>query len=394
MTYCKFFIALICLFASNVFAVEVMTSSEESALHEIQQKYDVDSQLITANDKLSRYNKSQYDYKALSNAINDDKSKYEHLIKALPEKVISGKGVDNYFKKIENILLSIDRAEAEYVAAGIALKEEYQMIEMDYSKLNDLRSEKNKKLSSLKKQVVDRLVADFARPNSAQKFHRRGSASCSTFQSINDCLSENEQIIISKTKKSEPFLNERSVLLSYKVHNASMSMDGSLSYDVSMAFKPSYNARIESLLNEAFGLKSAMITLESNVAAEWFIDGNKVGDGKKVEHEVTLGRHGILASYKSQGQSSIEVIEGNGEFTYVFENTVVPLLPEKKKAIQKKPKLAPKKEVVAASKKKVKLIKKEQPVTQKVSSVVNDQDYLFFMGIEAESAKQKNSFSK
>ena len=407
VTYSKFFIALICLFASNSFAFDIITSSEESALREIQQNYDVDSQLITANDKLSRYNKSQYDHEALALSIYTAKGKYKQLIKTLPEKVISGEGVAEYFKEIENVLLLIDRSEAEHIAGGIALKEEYQMIEMDYVKLNDLRSEKNKKLSLLKKQVVDRLVSDFSKPNSTQKFNRQGTAVCSTFQSISDCLSENEKIIISKTKKTEPFLNDRSVLLSYKVHDASMSMNGGLNYDVSMTFKSSYNNRVEALLNEKFGLKSALITLESNVVIDWFIDGNKVGKGKKIEQEVTLGRHGIMASYKSEGQSTVEIIEGNGQFTYVFENTVAPLLPKKNIALKKesKPAVNKSKSVVKkekpaevakeqVAKKKVKLMQQEAKPAEKVSATTDEQDYLYFMGIEPDSPQQKSSFAK
>ncbi len=60
--YSKFSIALMCLFASNSFALDIITSSENRALHEIEQKYDVDSLLISTNDKLSRYNKSEYEY--------------------------------------------------------------------------------------------------------------------------------------------------------------------------------------------------------------------------------------------------------------------------------------------------------------------------------------------
>lgn len=405
MIYIKLFIALVCLFASNSFALEMITASEDNALREIQQKYDIDALLITANNKLSRYNKGQYDYKALATTIYTEKAKYEQLIKALPEKVISGEDVPEYFKTIENLLLAIDRTEAEHIAAGIALKEEYQMIEMDYVKLNNLRSERNKKLSMLKKQVVNRLVSDFSKPNSIQRFIRKGTAVCSTFQSISDCLSENEQIIISKTKKTEPFLDDRSVLLSYKVHDASMSMNGGLHYDVSMSFKSSYNKRVESLLNEKFGLKSALITLESNVDAEWFVDGNKVGVGKKVQHEVTLGRHGIMASYKSHGQSSIEVIEGNGEFTYVFENNVIPLLPKKGNAVKKKSKPAVNSSMPVVNKEKVqaveqiaqkknKLMNASDKAAEKVSVIADEEDYLFFMGIKADSQEQNSSFSK
>jgi len=396
VTYSKFFIALTCLFASNLFAFEIITSEEDSALQEIQNKYDIDSQLISANNKLSSYNKGQYDYKSLATSIDNDKASYEQLIEALPEKVVSGENVADYFKDIETLLLNIDRSQKEYIAAGIALKEEYQMIEIDYDKINDARTEKSNLLAALKQKIVTRLVTDLSKPDSAQHFQFQGTAVCSKFQSISDCLNENEQIIISKTKKSEPFLNDHSVLLSYEVHDASMNMSGELNYSVSMSFRPSYDQRVESLLNERFGLKSAMITLKSNVAADWFIDGILVGQGKKIQHEVTLGRHGILASYESHGQSSIEVIEGNGQFVYMFENNIVPLMPQKIVA----PKALPESKVKSMDTPKANSdVKKPMPKpavkeATKLPAVNENKDYLYFMGIEPESQQQQESFSK
>lgn len=97
-----------------------------------------------------------------------------------------------------------------------------------------------------------------------------------------------------------------------------MNMNGELHYRVNMTFKPSYNNKIESLLNEKLGLKSTVITLTSNVDADWYIDGAKVGTGKKIYPEVTLGKHSIVASYKTMKKSTIETVETNAIFNYRF----------------------------------------------------------------------------
>lgn len=374
MRYSKFFIALTCLVTSSSFAFDITTPSEEKALQQIQEKYDVDSQLVSANNKLSSYNKSQYDQQSLAITIENDKAKYEQLIKALPATIIASIGVEEYFKTIEDLVVSINRAEKAVVANGIALKEQYQMIELDYAKLSDLRREKNEQLSSLKKQVVDRLVKEISQPNSAQKFNQRETAVCSQFQSINNCLAENEKIIVSKMKKSKPFLNERSALLSYKVNSASMNMDGGLNYSVSMSFKPSYTGKVEALLNEKFGLKSTVITLESNVSVDWYIDGSKIGEGKKIEHEVSLGRHGILASYGSHAQSSVEVIDGNAQFSYVFEDNIVPLLPKESSEADAQP-----------SEDADKQTNLNRQHTETYSATTKSSRFLDFIGIDADS---------
>ena len=384
--YSKFSVGLMCLFASNSFALELVTSSENAALHKIEQQYDIDSLLISANDKLSRYNKNEYEHKSLAAQIENDKAKYQQDIIALPEKILSRVKVNEYLKEIEELVFTIDESQTKYKADGAALKKELQTIANDNNKLNEFRFEKNKQLSALKQQVVDRLAVELAKPSSVKNIALNSTAVCTKFQSINECLNDNEKIIILNAKKSDPFLNERSVLLSYDVLNASMNMKGELSYSVRMSFKPSYNRKIESILNEKFGLKSAMLTLISNVDAEWYIDGNKVGSGKKLIQEVTLGRHGILASYNLLDQSSIEIIEANGQFTYTFANPKNTITPKASMAEKKQP-----------TKKKVakKTVIKLKPTNQDITKTAEkNKDYLYFMGIEPSSETQKKSFNE
>lgn len=393
--YSKFSIGLMCLFASSSFSLELVTSSENAALRDIEQKYDVDSLLISANDKLSRYNKKEYEYKTLAAEIENNKTIYQQDIEALPTKILSREGVNEYFKKIEELVLVIDESEKKYQADGIALEKESQAISNNYNKLNEFRFQKNKQLAELKQQVVDRLAIELSSPSSVKNININSTAICTRFQSINDCLNDNENIIITNAKKSDPFLNERSVLLSYKVLDASMNMNGELSYSASMSFKPSYNRKIESMLNEKFGLKSAMLTLLSNVNADWYIDGNKVGSGKKLVHEVTLGRHGILASYNLLDQSSIEIIESNGQYTYTFPGETTVLLPqpkEKAKTVAKEKAKTKVKEVQIPMKKPAP--KPKAVVLEEKQQSEEERGYLYFMGIEPDSKSQKETFIK
>jgi hypothetical protein len=396
--YSKFPIGLMCLFASNSFALEIITASETAALNEIEQKYDVDSLLISANDKLSRFNKKEYEYKSLAAQIEYNKSIYEQDIEALPEKILSRVEVNQYFKKIEELVLVIDESEKKYDADGIALKEENQAISDHYNKLNEFRFQKNSQLAALKQQVVDRLALELSSPNSVKNISVNSTAVCTKFQSISECLNDNEKIIITNAKKTDPFLNERSVLLSYKVVDASMNMNGDLSYSVRMSFKPSYNRKIESMLNEEFGLKSAMLTLMSNVNADWYIDGNKVGSGKKLVHEVSLGRHGILASYDLLDQSSIEIVESNGQYTYTFPGQTSVLLPQPKQKVKAPVAKAKPKDVPIPMKKATQNTKpkaKAKPVALEIKEASEEENsYLYFMGIEPDSKTQKESFTK
>jgi len=318
--YYKLTTILIFSFATNLSALELVTPAEDIAMHEINQQYDINSLLISGNDKLGHYNKKEYEHISLAAEIENYKQSYQENINSLTGTVISQTNVDKFFNELEALVLKIDKLEKKYEKEGGELKAEYQTILNDGKKLKTLRSEKNGKLADLKQKIVDRLTSELANPNSVINLSVSSTAVCSKFQSISSCLNENEKIIITNAKKSDNFLNERSVLLSYNVVSASMDLNGGLSYTSEMSFKPSYNKKIESILNEKFDIKSATLTLISNVDADWYIDGYKVGKGKEITQEVALGKHGIFASYNLLKQSSVELIESNGEFSYLLKN--------------------------------------------------------------------------
>ncbi|WP_144210370.1 hypothetical protein [Shewanella donghaensis] len=380
MRYSRITFMFLCFYASSSFGLEIITSSETKALEEIEQKYNIDSLLISANDKLSTHKKKESDYHALSVEIKSKKTEYDHVISKLPAKILSRSNISAYYEEIEALVLKIDRFETKYDIDGKSLRREYKMIMAEYDTINSKRTDKDEQLASLKSDITKRLIADVSKPDTVQSVDLDGSTLCSKFQSINDCLKDSENYIVTNTIKTDPFLNDRSVLLSYDVIDASMNMSGNLNYKIKMAFKPSYNSKIDSLINEKLGLKSAMITLVSNVAAEWFIDGVKIGTGKELFHEVPLGQHGILASYQTHDKSSVEFIQGNGVFNYNFnagsvQNDLVTL--PGKESTKQTMKMKPKQASQSQDKEKKSLQAK---------------GYEYFMGIEASNKEQEKNF--
>ncbi|WP_076543027.1 hypothetical protein [Shewanella sp. UCD-KL21] len=383
MRYSRITFMFLCFYASSSFGLEIITSSETKALEEIEQKYNIDNLLISANDKLSTHKKKESDYHALSVEIKSKKTEYDHVISKLPAKILSRSNINAYYQDIEKLVLKIDQLETKYDIDGKSLRREYKTIMAEYDAINTKRTDKDEQLAALKSDITKRVIADVSKPDTVQSVDLDGSTLCSKFQSINDCLKDSENYIVTNTIKTDPFLNDRSVLLSYDVIDASMNMSGNLNYRIKMAFKPSYNSKIDSLINEKLGLKSAMITLVSNVAADWFIDGVKIGTGKELFHEVPLGQHGILASYQSQDKSSVEFIQGNGVFNYNFNNVSrqndlvsLPSKDNKKQVIKMKPKQADATNQVNNTPKKH----------------LADKGYEYFMGIEPANSEQEKNF--
>ncbi|PMG26989.1 hypothetical protein BCU94_05285 [Shewanella sp. 10N.286.52.C2] len=383
MRYSRITFMFLCFYASSSFGLEIITSSETKALEEIEQKYNIDSLLISANDKLSTHKKKESDYHALSVEIKSKKTEYDHVISKLPAKILSRSNINAYYQDIEKLVLKIDQLETKYDIDGKSLRREYKTIMAEYDAINTKRTDKDEQLASLKSDITKRLIADVSKPDTVQSVDLDGSTLCSKFQSINDCLKDSENYIVTNTIKTDPFLNDRSVLLSYDVIDASMNMSGNLNYKIKMAFKPSYNSKIDSLINEKLGLKSAMITLVSNVAADWFIDGVKIGTGRELFHEVPLGQHGILASYQSQDKSSVEFIQGNGVFNYNFNNM------SRQNDLVSLPNKDSKKQVIKMKPKQVNTNNQANATSKKS---LTDKGYEYFMGIEPANSEHEKNF--
>jgi hypothetical protein len=314
-------LALLCLYASNSFAaLEVITTSEKQTLNKIENQYDIDSLLITVNDKFSQLNKKAYDVEGLKKTIVSEQQRYDELITELPKVIRAKTGLPETYKQIEESVNLVDELTLKAEEDSKRLETEKVEILTEYEAINKKRAAKSQQLFKLKTDITNRLIADLSKSSSTLPVNINGSTECSKYQTIADCLKESKSSILSNTRNESPFLNDKSVLLSYEVIDANMNMRGDLHYKVAMNFKPSYNDKIDSMLNEELGLKSAMVTLISNVPADWYINGTKVGTGKKLFHEIPLGKHGILASYQNQDKSSVENIEGNGVFNYKFAN--------------------------------------------------------------------------
>ena len=314
-------LALLCLYASNSFAaLEVITTSEKQTLNKIENQYDIDTLLITVNDKFSQLNKKAYDVEGLKKTIVSEQQRYDELITELPKVIRAKTGLPETYKQIEESVNLVDELTLKAEEDSKRLETEKVEILTEYEAINKKRAAKSQQLFKLKTDITNRLIADLSKSSSTLPVNINGSTECSKYQTIADCLKESKSSILSNTRNESPFLNDKSVLLSYEVIDANMNMRGDLHYKVAMNFKPSYNDKIDSMLNEELGLKSAMVTLISNVPADWYINGTKVGTGKKLFHEIPLGKHGILASYQNQDKSSVENVEGNGVFNYKFAN--------------------------------------------------------------------------
>lgn len=388
-------LALVCLFSSNAFAaLQVINSAEEDNLKQIESQYNIDSQLITVNDKFSQLNKRHYDLQELKEQITANEAAYAQLIAQLPNKILAKTNMAQFYSQIEANINSTASLTQKTKIDAAAIERQRAVVQKEYEVVDQQRLDKSQQLFKLKTDIINRLLADLSKSTSSLPISLNGTTQCSKFQSISDCLKKSKNEILATVRSESPFLNDKSVLLSYDVADASMNMQGNLRYKVDMNFKPSYNSKIDTVLNDRLGLRSAMITLVSNVSADWYINGVKIGSGTKLFHEVPLGKHGILASYQNQDKSSIEKIEGNGVFSYKFEGNTTKHVVKTSNSVERLPAATNK----ATKKPKAKFTLLADSTTiptpaKPAKETKGDSEaYEYFIGIPAATKKQNLEF--
>lgn len=370
-------LVLLCFYASSSFAaLEIMTSAEKLSLHKIEHQYDINTLQLPVNDKLLQLDKKADEIVGLKKLIISEKQRYDELLVKLAELEQDKDALTDINKKIEasvnlvyELTLKVDQHSKRLEAKKTELLAEYEAI-------NTKIAAKNQLLFTLKTDIINRLITDLSKSNSTLPVVINSSIECSKYPSIADCLIQSKKKNLSNTVNESPFLNDKSILLSYEMMNASININGDLHYKVVMKFTPSYNNKIDSILNEKLGLKSAMLTLISDVSADWYINNTKIGTGKKLYHELPLGQHSILASYQKQNKSSVENIKGNGVINYQFNHITAT------KKITNEPNM------VAASVSKS--INKRSDDAQMKSA---DKGYEYFMGVTPLSKKQNIEFT-
>ena len=392
-------LAVICLFSSNSFAkLKVITPTEEGLFEQIESQYDIDSELISVNDKFSQLNKRSYDIQELKDKIALNQAQYQKLITQLPNKILAKSNMSNFYAQIEDNINSTANLTLKTEIDTAALERQSLTIQEEFETVNKRRLQKSQQLFELKTDIINRLISDLSKSTSNLPINMNGSTKCSKFQSISDCLKESKSQILSSTRNKSPFLNDKSVLLSYRVVDANMNMTGDLRYNVAMDFKPSYNSKIDTVLNEKLGLRSAMVTLVSNVPADWFINGKKIGSGKELFHEIPLGKHGILASYQNNDKSSVEKIEGNGVFSYNFKDNKQTKILKVSNSVERLPSVEVTKGSIKAKKKaKFTLLADNTtiptPEKQKQAKTESEKGYEYFMGVTPSSKQQNIEFT-
>ncbi|HIF9129883.1 TPA: hypothetical protein ACX6PG_002218 [Photobacterium damselae] len=286
------------LLSLKVCAIEVLTADEKSKLKLINNNQIYDQKTIEFFEKLSEQNKLLHVYELELEEQVSVKKQYQNIYRNSENFNDIDKASSLLIDLLEDknkLSISINKKES-------TLSDGYKDIKKIQSDLKNIKEKRKYSILKLKKAIISRINNDI-KSTKVIDVPLQASIKCTIANSLRQCLNENKESIIQGIINSNVFIDKSSIPLSYKITNASLSLEGIVNYSVLAKFKPVYTKEILVLINDELGLSTTKLELKSNVNAKWYLDGIEVDNGKKVIVDISYGRHSIVASYKGKVQS-------------------------------------------------------------------------------------------
>ena len=294
-------------------SIKLINELELSELETINDQFGQEQELIALNNDSSSLAAEFWTYKNTQAELDNLKSYLEEL-------VLSIKDTDS--QPMSELIEAISRKNdlEKSLDSFSTLEEKQNKLEASYTSLMNNKKTLNVEKLKLFNKIINRLESEIN--NSFIDGSYIGVIRCRKNILMHDCLNQNESLIKSMITDKSIYLNENSFFDTYKIIDANLNFSGDLSIAVQFSSQASLSNEVYEAVNEKLGLKSVEIILKSNFPADWYIDGNKVGTGKKLSFELPSGYHGIMATYNGLSQSSVENIRKPTTLTYNLKKKI------------------------------------------------------------------------
>jgi len=167
---------------------------------------------------------------------------------------------------------------------------------------------------SLRDTIVSRLRTE---SGDKKNLVSQGFFQCSPQKNLNQCLSEprRKADIIAQASDGVDKIWEVKNISNYKIIDATMSLDGEVKYTVSFGYKQAFSDSMLAYVNDLLELSRFLVTLHSNDAVEYFIDGKSYGTGKQISATLDSGVHSF---YVKNRTGSASVVRRIGEDSQLY----------------------------------------------------------------------------
>ncbi|MEJ2766084.1 hypothetical protein VV869_19200 [Photobacterium sp. MCCC 1A19761] len=304
----------------NSHGTTLLSDSEAEQVKALQAQYNNTTELKELTKVSSTIFSLSTQSKDLNTAINRDKQLYLDYQQKLSDEMLSGSGekTEFYFGAMKKTSQAIKQNQQQISKNAAQIKQLNHKIDQLNGALRESKKAYSDKLNAVRSAVVNRLKAEFANP---VPMSVSGKLQCSPYQSIRACFESKQttsKLINDAIENRFGQIDITSSTNNFKVMAATMDYEGNVEYQVGLNLFVQYDEKIDAQIVKEVGVESFDIRLLSNKHAQFYLDGQPVGQGNEVMVKVSKGKYAVLAKYDGRQESTIQDIENPVSLTYNF----------------------------------------------------------------------------
>jgi hypothetical protein len=299
--------------AAPVTSSSLLTTEEIKQLNRITETYQNTLTELGLNSRQNELNllldsrRQEQDRRVAALAQTDE------LIKLFRTNLETNKKADSVVDQLKKQAEFIYEQQTKIDGITVQITKLTEEVEVLSKKMTDASWAKEQDIQSLKDAIEERLKRE---GSTVRIVNVRGNTSCSPSESLTACMKQKENFLVRSYFEEQNIVPQ---IRASKLTGATMDLSGNVNYGINVEYTVPYSPTMNRNLNFELGIKSIALNLGSNVDASYFIDGNKVGEGKEIKIVGEyFGSRVIEARFSGQRQSSIEDVIDNGTYYYPF----------------------------------------------------------------------------
>lgn len=299
--------------AAPVTSSSLLTTEEIKQLNRITETYQNTLTELGLNSRQNELNllldsrRQEQDRRVAALAQTDE------LIKLFRTNLETNKKADSVVDQLKKQAEFIYEQQTKIDGITVQITKLTEEVEVLSKKMTDASWAKEQDIQSLKDAIEERLKRE---GTTVRIVNVRGNTSCSPSESLTACMKQKENFLVRSYFEEQNIVPQ---IRASKLTGATMDLSGNVNYGINVEYTVPYSPTMNRNLNFELGIKSIALNLGSNVDASYFIDGNKVGEGKEIKIVGEyFGSRVIEARFSGQRQSSIEDVIDNGTYYYPF----------------------------------------------------------------------------
>lgn len=308
----------LCSYSGFLSAADLLNSSEQQKLDQINQAYQSQYQATQIDDKSNQLNELNANVESAKIKLVNNFDIVSTDTQALQSKIQQGEFDQQLSEHLRQVAQTIANLKQQVNSSLAQIDVLEREISDSRSEIVQLDRTKSDALVELYDDIKQRYI------RSAQQVYNddyQGQLQCDVTESISVCVNRNLSSMRNAFMLSKGGL-DRVKLNQFKVVDATQKLSGDLVYSVSASYQLVYSPNIEMELRKTLGLDKIRFVLRSNSPdTVFYIGDERIGSGETVNVSGDyVGLYNVKAVNHGKVQSLRLTLENDGDYYFPFSS--------------------------------------------------------------------------